>query len=181
MKRLAILILSLLLFQTVAAQDSAGVYVCRDPRFAWVRLEFHNLPQGWVTPNDSEPGIWYLAAGGYLYEPERVLIVDGIEPDSIQMNNPGAYPGLAILGLNDYSFELRGDADSPLCDPALSPLQLDELTIILTPQPTPQTQPEPIALDSQNCVKLAYDGATGRAYYCYKTLSDVVPPPPPPA
>jgi len=47
MKRLSLAVLMVVLLMAglapAAAQDGT-LYVCRDPRFEWVRLEFHNIP-----------------------------------------------------------------------------------------------------------------------------------------
>lgn len=108
-----ILVLIILARQPAAAQDTAPT-VCRDPRYETVRLEFHNIPQSW-----QESGWWYLADGASLYG--NILVADALT--GYEVNESGITAGMAIIGTADYSYELRGDADSPPCDVALSPLQ----------------------------------------------------------
>ena len=148
-----------------AAQDN--FYVCRDPRFATIRMEFHNIPATWQDPDGV--GWWYLADGAAMYG--KTLVADATVKSDPQLEALGIGIGSAIVGKGDYSESLVGNADSSLCDPALSPIQAPELVIVLTPAPQP-VQPA--------CPAIAIN-RTDNQFYCYTPgAGGVVPVPPAP-
>jgi len=150
-----------------AAAQGDGLYVCRDPRFAWVRLEFHNIPAEWQDANGA--GWWYKAEAGAMYG--NTLVADATTEPDYQLEQLGIGVGSAIVGKGDYSESLVGNAQSDLCDPVLSPIQDEGLVIVLTPAPTD----EPNA-----CPAIAMDYGTMQ-WYCYTpTSSGVIPIPPAP-
>lgn len=166
-----VLIISVMLLVIALAPvnaQSAGtdqIYVCRDPRFETVRLEFHNIPADWLDPDGI--GWWYLADGAGLYE--NILVADALV--EYEINDPPTYfAGQAVIGNGDYSVILVGDADSALCDVALSPVQ-DGLPIVLTPTPTAISQ------QAANCPAVWQYPYP----YCYTPQANgVIPIPPPP-
>lgn len=105
----------------VQAQDNP-LYVCRDPRYATIRLEFHNIPT-----LDYDYNYWAEGVGGY----GDVLVADALTVDT-----DGYLAGTAGIIIGDKP--LVGDAHSPLCDVALSPVQDSnyDYPIVLTPEPT---------------------------------------------
>lgn len=140
-----------------AAQDNQP-YVCRDPRVEWIRLEFHNLPTlpkgvSWTS----------LADGGTFYD--NVYVADALI--DYPYNEDGITAGMVILGTTDYTFELRGDADSPACDVALSPIQ-DDANV--PPESTPAPAPA-----AALCSYQAWDSVRG-TYYCYTPLAGGIVP-----
>lgn len=146
------LVMVLLSVQMVArAQDT--FYVCRDPRFAWVRLEFRNVPADWLDPDGV--GYWYKAEAGAMYG--STLVTDATTQPDYQLEALGIGVGSAIIGKGDYSASLVGNADSPHCDPTTSPIQDEGLEIVLTPSPeaTPSACPA-IAINR-----------TDNQWYCY--------------
>lgn len=170
MKRLSLVVVmvGLLMAGLVpAAAQGDGLYVCRDPRFATIRLEFHNIPAEWQDANGV--GWWYLAEGAAMYG--DTLVADAITKPDYQLEQLGIGVGSAIVGKGDYSESLVGNAQSDLCDPTLSPIQEEGMVIVLTPAPTD----EPDA-----CPAIAIN-RTDNQWYCYTpTASGVIPVPPPP-
>lgn len=167
---LALIALLLLGNLPVGAQGNS-LYVCRDPRFAWVRLEFHNIPAEWQDVNGV--GWWYLADGAAMYG--NTLVADALTADTrysnYQLEQLGIGVGSAIVGKGDYTESLVGNEHSELCDPALSPIQDEGLEIVLTPEPSP---PEP------SCPAIAIDYGSMQ-WYCYTpNTSGVIPVPPAP-
>ena len=167
---LALIALLLLGNLPVGAQGDS-LYVCRDPRFAWVRLEFHNIPAEWQDLNGV--GWWYLADGAAMYG--NTLVADALTADTrysnYQLEQLGIGVGSAIVGKGDYTESLVGNEHSLLCDPALSPIQDEALEIVLTPEPSP---PEP------SCPAIAIDYGSMQ-WYCYTpNASGVIPVPPAP-
>lgn len=170
MKRLSLAVLMVVLLMAglapAAAQDGT-LYVCRDPRFEWVRLEFHNIPADWQDANGV--GWWYLADAGAMYG--NTLVVDAKTTMDYQLEQLGIGVGSAIVGKGDYSESLVGNANSPQCDPAKSPIQEDGLVIVLTPAPIN----EPNA-----CPAIAIDYGSMQ-WYCYTPVaSGLIPIPPAP-
>lgn len=167
-----------------APADGSTVYVCRDPRYGTVRHEFHNIPAEWLTGNPV--GIWLLADGFSMYPEAGVVVTDALVPESLGMNNEGVEVGQSILGVTDYSFEIRGDANSPACDPALSPVQEDgSVSAVATPVPTVEPSVSSVSVASiDSCVYpelKAWNGVRG-IYYCYTPINalgvaPILPPP----
>lgn len=160
-----LLILIGLVAAPAAAQDN--LYVCRDPRFATVRLEFHNIPSSWK--DEDGVGWWYLADGAAMYG--DTLVADAKTTPDYQLEALGIGINSAIVGKGDYSESLVGNEHSELCDPALSPIQDPDLVIVLTPEPQP-VQPA--------CPAIALN-STDNQFYCYTPgAGGVVPVPPAP-
>lgn len=174
---LMLAVVALLVFGLAAPAKAADpVYACRDMRYETVRIEIHNIPAEWFSVDGV--GIWMLADGYAFYPESGVTVMDALVPESIGMNNPDVYVGEALLGTNDYQFEIHGDADSPACDVSLSPVQEQD------PPPTSEPTPTPAPVASQPlfvCLARANNPATNQPY-CYTPRPDgVIPIPPPPA
>jgi hypothetical protein len=119
----------------VGAQD-ISITVCRDPYLESPRFEFHNMPLSW---QDGSEAFWYLADGA--------TFVDGVfVADAYPLDSDSELAGQVIVGSTDYSVEVRGDAQTPLCS-------------VPTPEPTetPQTTysastiAQPIASSGRTC------------------------------
>jgi hypothetical protein len=117
------------------AQD-VSISVCRDPYLESPRFEFHNMPLSW---QDGSEAFWYLADGA--------TFVDGVfVADAYPLDSDSELAGQVIVGSTDYSVEVRGDAQTPLCS-------------VPTPEPTetPQTTysastiAQPIASSGRTC------------------------------
>lgn len=93
------------------AQDSE-LYVCRDASIVG-RFEFRNIPQEWTA-------YWYLADG--LTQEGDTLLADALTeyPD----DSSGITAGMVVLGNMDYSVEIRGDVQTPMCDLQNAPMPL---------------------------------------------------------
>ncbi len=166
---LLVLLLVLLLCTPTKAQD-VPVTACRDPRFFNpIRIEFHDIPLSYFVWNSDAPSWGYWAQGVGMYTDVGVMVADALDVDTD--GYPAGTATFVVYGDAPYSVE--GNADSPLCDVALSPVQDDSLVIVLTPEPT--ADPTEAALTGG---RWAVDGTTGKPYYQYKTNGDHVPLPP---
>lgn len=155
-KRLLIASVLFVVSISTVAQD-APITVCRDPRFAAVRFEFHNIPLDWFVLGSDAPNWSYTADAVAMYPDVGVIVADAdTQP--------------ASLFTYDSVVSVVGDADSPLCDPSLSPVQDEGLEIVITPTPATLTA----------CTDSAINGVTGQSY-CYTPLANGVIPIPPAA
>lgn len=100
----AILMVFVYVYET-SAQDNE-LYVCRDAEIVG-RFEFRNVPQSWLYE-----GYWYLADGAGMVG--NTLVADALTeyPD----DESGITAGMVVLGNMDYSVEIRGDVQTPLCE-----------------------------------------------------------------
>lgn len=173
MVKVFVLIISVMLLAIASAQanaQSAGttqIDVCRDPRFETIRLEFHHIPADWFVWDGPSWG--YAAMGVAMYADQGVLVADALEVDT-----DGWAAGTATIYTGTYSesgfeYQLTGDADTALCDVALSPVQ-DGLPIVLTPAPA--------AINQQS---VSCPAVWQYPYpYCYTPQANGVIPIPPP-
>ena len=131
-----LVIIILGMFSPTNAQDAPAPYVCRTS-YPTPRFEFHNLP----TLADGVG--WGIQADGSTLI-DGVWIMDALT--SYPDNEQGITAGMAVLSTSDYSFELRGDAQTPSC-----------AEIQPTPEPAPalvvrQVISQPVVSTGRTCV-----------------------------
>lgn len=98
--------------------------VCRDMSYpAGIRYEFRNIPQNWIDVT----GYWYVADDGAMTQSNygNIFVADALT--SYPADASGIKAGEAVFGTPDYSFILRGTAETLPCN----------LPVPTTPEQTP--------------------------------------------
>lgn len=176
---LLVFVLGVQLF-TVNAQDD-HLYVCRTPDTDVLQLEFHNIPLSWRVPTGDEPGMWYLGDSGYFDPTGDLATSDTLIVYALTDYMHGYVDeinfirnGMAIIGLNDYTVEMVGTANTPFCGEGkwtatMSGSDFSVLPEQTTPEPTPTD--EPIAVQPQQLQQVV---STGRSCVAMYTKSGIV-------